>query len=203
MDTGLYGIGFPGPARRGVGPEGRPEKSAIQYLRSGLVCLSAALVAAFGAWVLLSGDSGDTAETEPMRLAKAVATEPPPMSSPVVPAAQDDLSFSPAAPEAIMPAATSPLDGMKISSQSWRRGGLGSKALVTFTLRNANYYAVKDIELFCSFSRSDGSHLTDRRRVIRDVVDMRSRKTFSRVHVGFVNINANKAKCLLVAASPV
>ena len=39
------------------------------------------------------------------------------------------------------------LDGLKIISQSWRRGGLGSKALVTFTLSNASDYAVRDIEI--------------------------------------------------------
>jgi hypothetical protein len=94
--------------------------------------------------------------------------------------------------------------GLKISSQSWRRGGLGSKALVTLTLRNANGYAVKDIEIACSFSRQDGSHLTDRRRIIPDaVVDMKSRKTFARVHIGFVNVDANKAKCEPVAAKRV
>jgi hypothetical protein len=30
---------------------------------------------------------------------------------------------------------------------------------------------------------------------------MKSRKTFARVHVGFVNVTADKAKCALVAAS--
>jgi transcriptional antiterminator Rof (Rho-off) len=99
--------------------------------------------------------------------------------------------------------AVSPLDGLKISSQSWRRGGLGSKALVTLTLRNGNDFAVKDIEIACSFARRDGSHLTDRKRVIGEAVDMKSRKTFSRVHVGFVNVNADKAKCSLVAANRV
>ena len=94
-----------------------------------------------------------------------------------------------------------PIDGLKISSQSWRRGGLGSKALVTFTLRNANDYAVKDIEIACAFARRDGSHLTDRRRVIPDTVSMKSRKTYSGMLVGFVNVNANKAKCSLVTAS--
>jgi type IV pilus biogenesis protein CpaD/CtpE len=94
-----------------------------------------------------------------------------------------------------------PVDGLKISSQSWRRGGLGSKALVTFTLRNGNDYAVRDIEITCAFNRRDGSHLTERKRVIRDTVDMKSRKTFARMHVGFVNVNANKAKCSLVTAS--
>jgi hypothetical protein len=94
-----------------------------------------------------------------------------------------------------------PIDGLKISSQSWRRGGLGSKALVTFTLRNANDYAVKDIEIACTFKRRDGSHLTDRRRVISDTVNMKSRKRYAGMLVGFVNVNANKAKCSLVTAN--
>ena len=60
------------------------------------------------------------------------------------------------APPATVEPDKSPLDGLKIVSQSWRRGGLGSKALVTFTLRNANDYAVKDIEIACTFTRRDG-----------------------------------------------
>lgn len=104
------------------------------------------------------------------------------------------------APETVAPA-KSPLDGLKISAQSWRRGGLGSKALVTFTLRNANDYAVKDVEIACAFARRDGSHLTDRRRVIADTVNMKSRKRYTGMLVGFVNVNANRAKCSLVAAS--
>jgi hypothetical protein len=103
--------------------------------------------------------------------------------------------------EAVAPPEAAPVDGLRISSQSWRRGGLGSKALVTLTLRNANDYAVKDIEIFCSFARRDGSHLTDRKRMIPDTVNMKSRRTFARLHVGFVNINANRAKCSLVTAS--
>ena len=100
-----------------------------------------------------------------------------------------------------MEPAKSPLDGLKIISQSWRRGGLGSKALVTFTLRNANDYAVRDIEIACSFTRRDGSHLTDRRRIIPDTVNMKSRKRYAGMLVGFVNVNANKAKCSVVTAS--
>jgi hypothetical protein len=93
------------------------------------------------------------------------------------------------------------VNGLKISSQSWRRGGLGSNALVTFTLRNDNDYAVKDIEITCAFARRDGSHLTDRRRIIADTVNTKSRKIFAHMHIGFVNIYANKAKCAPVAAS--
>ena len=110
------------------------------------------------------------------------------------------------APPDIAPPATveppkSPIEGLKIVSQSWRRGGLGSKALVTFTLRNANDFAVKDIEIACTFTRRDGRHLTDRRRIIPDILNMKSRKRYTRMLVGFVNVNANKAKCSLVTAS--
>jgi hypothetical protein len=113
------------------------------------------------------------------------------------------LAAAPADVLTVTPAETpsSPLDGLKISSQSWRRGGLGSKALVTFTLRNGNEYAVKDIEIACAFTRRDGRHLTDRKRLISDIVEMKNRKTFAKMHVGFVNVNADKAKCSLVTAS--
>ena len=104
------------------------------------------------------------------------------------------------APETMVPAKP-PVDGLKISSQSWRRGGLGSKALMTFTLRNGNDYAVRDIEIACAFARRDGSHLTDRRRVIPDTVSMKSQKRYSGMLIGFVNVNASKAKCSLVTAS--
>ncbi|WP_247276228.1 MULTISPECIES: hypothetical protein [unclassified Bradyrhizobium] len=92
------------------------------------------------------------------------------------------------------------LGRLRISSQTWRRGGLGSKALVTFTLRNDNDYAVKDVEIVCAFARRDGSHLTDRSRVLADPVSMKSRKTYAQIPVGYVNVNADQAKCSLVAA---
>jgi hypothetical protein len=116
------------------------------------------------------------------------------------PAAAAAAPLDIAPPETVAPA-NSPLDGLKIVSQSWRRGGLGSKALVTFTLRNANDFAVRDIEIACTFTRRDGSHLTDRRRIIPDTVNMKSRKRYAGMLVGFVNVNANKAKCSLVTAS--
>jgi hypothetical protein len=137
------------------------------------------------------------AEDKPASVESAVqpSEEAPALTPAVAPATA-------AAPDAAQ-SSGSPLDGLRISSQSWRRGGLGSKALITFTLRNANDYAVKDIEIACAFARRDGSHLTDRKRMLGEAVEMKSRKTFTRVHVGFVNVNADKAKCALVAANRV
>ena len=137
----------------------------------------------------------DTSRNEDTAGTQATLSSPAPAdANPAV--APGDI----APPETVEPA-TSPLDGLKIITQSWRRGGLGSKALVTFTLRNANDYAVRDIEIACTFAHRDGSHLTDRRRIIPDTVNMKSRKRYAGMLVGFVNVNANKAKCSVVTAS--
>jgi len=210
MNTGLHCIevtGLGGLAKlTGIGgaSSGRPEQGGAGTSRSGFVWLTATLMIGFGAWTYLSEDASNTAE--PLQLAAAAAPE---AVSPPATGAKPDPGLNTAATpveapppaEAAAAAEIPPVDGLKISSQSWRRGGLGSKALVTFTLRNGNDYAVKDIEITCAFNRRDGSHLTDRTRVIRDTVNMKSRKTFARMHVGFVNVNANKAKCSLVTAS--
>ena len=209
MDSGFYRIdatGLAGLARlsgpTGLGGDfsGQAGTAPAKTFTPRFVGLLAVLVALLGAWVLLPADGGVTAETEPARLATAAVTEP--VQAAIPEDAEEGAMPNPmAAPAEGAPPEAAPVDGLKISSQSWRRGGLGSNALVTLKLRNGNDYAVKDIEIFCSFTRRDGRHLTDRRRVIHDTVKRKSRKTFARMHVGFVNINANRAKCSLVAAS--
>ncbi len=173
-----------------------------------LLVLPAIVIAGFAAWIMLPepSDAEDRAavESSPVIYAQnvlLVEDAAPPVESTLASPMQAAAPAAVTAPLSIAPEAKSPIEGLRMSSQSWRRGGLGSKALVTFTLRNANDYAVKDIEIACAFTRRDGSHLTDRRRVIPDTVNTRSRKLYSGVLVGFVNVNANKAKCSLVTAS--
>ncbi|MDI1263422.1 MAG: hypothetical protein PS018_09220 [bacterium] len=166
-------------------------------IRARLAVLPAIALAGFVGWILLpqasdaesvaaTGVAASPAQSLEFNEGALPATTTPPL----------DIS-----PPATIEAAKPPIDGLRISAQSWRRGGLGSKALVTFTLRNANDYAVKDIEVACAFARRDGSHLTDRRRVIADTVNKKSRKRYARMLVGFVNVNASKATCTPVAAS--
>lgn len=161
--------------------------ASVSFGRS-LLWLLAAIIVGCGAWILLPLSKGNSAE--PVK-SDVAAIEPAPPGNAAA-------AVSPIA-EAQAPTAAE-LDRLKISSQTWRRGGLGSKALVTFTLRNDNDYAVKDLEIVCAFTRRDGSHLTDRSRVLADTVTMKSRKTFARIPVGFINVNADQAKCSLVAA---
>jgi hypothetical protein len=160
--------------------------------------VAALIVAGLGAWTLFAAYDSNRMPSKPGQTAVVTAgLEPTSVRNAVSEAARVDSTVEgTGATEQ-----PSPLDKIRISSQSWRRGGLGSKALVTFTLRNENNFAVKDIEILCSFSRSDGSHLTDRTRLIPDTIDMRSRKFFARMHVGFVNVYADRARCTPIAAS--
>jgi hypothetical protein len=96
--------------------------------------------------------------------------------------------------------AVASVDGLKVVRQTLRRGGIGSKALMTLTIRNSNDYPVKHIQLLCAFSSRDGDYVTRRRHVIDGVVKPNSRKTFRHVMVGFVSINANRGKCSLLSA---
>jgi len=168
----------------------RSRQIASFQIRPGLLWVAAVLMVGSGAWVLSPVSDGHIAQSDPPRSEQAIQIEPlEPVAAP-----RAMLLTQVQTPEA------AELDRLRISSQTWRRGGLGSIALITFTLRNDNDYAVKDVEIFCSFSRHDGTHLTDRRRLLPEIVNMKSRKTFARVHVGFVNVNADQAKCSLAAA---
>ncbi|SFJ98836.1 hypothetical protein [Bradyrhizobium sp. Gha] len=180
MSKGFAPIG-PGSIVRN--DEGAPRrKSANARFKRGLLRL---FVIGGAVWLTTHASQGNVADTKPVKLSLvkfALAG-----GNPTPPAAASD-------------AGGVELDRMRISSQTWRRGGLGSKAMVTFTVRNDNDYAVKDVEIVCAFARRDGSHLTDRSRVLADTVGMKSRKTFAHVPVGFVNVNADQAKCSLVRA---
>lgn len=182
------------------------------------IVLQAIALAGCAASVMLPRPSDAETPSRAKPAAFYVAQNSPGSNEAVAPGQGAPASVAPsAAPAEALPAATiaapsqaaaeptvpekPPVDGLKITSQSWRRGGLGSKALVTFTLRNSNDYAVKDIEIACAFLRRDGSHLTSRRRVLPDILSMKSRKRYSGMLVGFVNVYATKAKCSAVAAN--
>jgi hypothetical protein len=184
-------------------------RSIFGDFRARLIFFPVIAIAGCVAWMMLSGSRDAEGQSAPAASPAVAAAQNPSWFNRVVTPTEANLATpaeTTAPPE--MPASAevftverAPVDGLRISSQSWRRGGLGSKALVTFTLRNGNDYAVKDVEIACAFTRRDGSHLTDRKRMIHDIVSMKSARTFARMHVGFVNVHADKAKCSLLTAS--
>jgi hypothetical protein len=171
--------------------------SRSRCLRATVAGLLAVLTAGAAFTLANWSPPSSPAETPKIRLVTAVRAAAEPAPAAAASAIPDGASLYPDT----TPQEAAVTDGLKISSQRWQRGGLGSNALVTFTLRNANDYAVKDIEISCAFSRRDGSHLTDRTRVVHDTVRMKGRKSFAHWHIGFVNVNADRAKCTPVSAS--
>jgi hypothetical protein len=169
-----------------------------RHLRAPPGWLLAILVAGLGFGIMLFGRPHDGIKSGAVDTTVAIGKAKPAN----VPAAGPAQNAARSAPADALAMAT-PADGLKISSQSWRRAGFGSRALVTLTLRNDNEYAVGDIGLLCSFSRPDGTGVTERRPVIHDTMGPKSRKTFVRVHAGFVNVTASRAKCALLSASRV
>jgi hypothetical protein len=179
----------------------RSGKPAPGNLRSRLLLLPVVVIVGLATWTMISASGDAESQSVAVPLPAGPSGQNASLFNPEITATEPTPAEANTPVEANTSVETPPVDGLKISSQSWRRGGLGSNALVTFTLRNANEYAVRDIEIFCAFNRRDGSHLTDRTRTIHDTVNMKSRRTFARMHVGYVNVNADKAKCSLVTAS--
>jgi hypothetical protein len=207
MNTGLHRIELDRLAASGgqlVVLPGRPQAIHPRtYLGAGVAGLLAVLTAGAAFTLAKWSPPPPAAAAQKIRVVTAFAQPPGPAAALPASATPDDMSLYPetALPEAASGPDTAVSGGLSISSQHWQRGGLGSNALVTFTLRNSNDYAVKDIEISCAFSRRDGSHLTDRTRVVHDTVKMNGRKSFAHWHIGFVNVNADRAKCTPVSAT--
>ena len=196
MTDGFFHLGSTGLA--GQASIAGPTSSAAgrtDHVRVAIGWLPIFVILVAAAWLLMSDHARRQTAVGAAHLAAAAATSSGEHAT--VGLARGN-SFNPS--ETTAPGQPSPVDLVSISSQSWRRGGLGSNALVTLTLRNDNDYAVRDIEITCAFTRPDGSRLTDRTRLIHETVNMKSRKTFSRLHVGFVNVNATNAQCSVAAA---
>src|SRR5262249_45753906 len=143
--------------------------------------LAAVVIAGSLAWVMWPTLSDAEDQPTPIQDAVVKAAQEAPAPTPAAAPANASVPDASSTPAGAAARGGSPADGLKCSSQPWRRGGLGSKALVPYTRRNANDYAAKDIEIACPFARRDGSHLTDRKRLIGETVSMNSRKTFTRV----------------------
>jgi hypothetical protein len=138
---------------------------------------------------------------EPMITASVADEDDPsnPITAAPSPAAESAAPTAGAldAQAALLPA---PLSGVRLARQSLKRGGLGSRVHGTFTVRNRLDFAIKDVEIECAF-RGRGGYTTQRRRVLADTIEPRSRETFSNVLVGHINVTTTRGKCHLTGAS--
>jgi len=138
-----------------------------------------------------------TPASMPLLAADAAAEDDP--SNPVTPAPLSTVASPQAALDAQAALLPAPLSGIRLARQSLKRGGLGSKVRGTFTVRNRHDFAIRDVEIQCAFRARDG-YTTQRRRVLPDTIEPRSRETFANVLVGHINVTTTRGKCRLLGA---
>ena len=124
MDIGLYRIELTRLAKLpGLSDtfSGWSEKTAFKYRKPIVFWLLAVLIGGLGAWVLLSGNSGKIAESEPVGLAAAATTEP--AESPVADGAKNGASVNTMTTPAdvTVPAEAAPVEGAGSGPTPWSR----------------------------------------------------------------------------------
>jgi hypothetical protein len=179
-----------------------------------LISFSTVLTASVAAWTLGPGQAQDRMPTGENARMAMIFGPPSPVTTSFVMAqnvqsegATADLTVDDKAlnsepvPTAPAVGESQPLDRLSIVRQSVRRAGLGSRAIASLVLRNANDYPVKDISVRCAFARVDGQGSTERVRMIERTLKAKSREALPPTLIGHITVMAPKGKCSLVAAS--
>lgn len=84
---------------------------------------------------------------------------------------------------------------VKIEKYNWATGGFGSVLVADFKIKNDSKYAVKDIEITCDHFGKSGTKIDSNKRVINDIVEAKSSKTFKKFNMGFINSQADSSGC--------
>lgn len=89
----------------------------------------------------------------------------------------------------------SPRSKVSITKFSWSKGGFDTVMEGTFTIRNDNSFAVKDMRMKCDLSAKSGTALDSVEETIYEIVSANSSKTFREVNMGFVRSQTASATC--------
>lgn len=66
---------------------------------------------------------------------------------------------------------------------------------VDFTIKNNYQFKVKDIEITCTHYAKSGTKIDSNKRIIYDIIDARSKKTFNKFNMGFIHSQADETNC--------
>jgi hypothetical protein len=95
----------------------------------------------------------------------------------------------------VAPARPDPAKSVWITKSAWEKSGFGSVAIATFTIRNENTFAVRDIEVACEFLGKSGSRINRRTITLYEWIDASKSKTIPKINMGFVDQQATSASC--------
>ena len=73
--------------------------------------------------------------------------------------------------------------------------GLDNILEMNFTIKNNYKLKIKDIEITCTHYAKSGTKIDNNKRIIYDVIDAGSQKTFSKFNMGLIHTQADETKC--------
>lgn len=85
--------------------------------------------------------------------------------------------------------------GVVLKKSSATKEGFGTVFVGTFTIKNENAYAVKDIEITCEHYGRRGMKLSTTSKTIHDALKAGQTRTFRDVNVGFISDQAERYSC--------
>lgn len=81
---------------------------------------------------------------------------------------------------------------------AWKLGGFDNVILATFTVKNENDFAVKDLQIRCEAFGKSGTKIDRNTRTIYDVVKAKGTKRLPEANLGLVNSQAERLACDII-----
>lgn len=91
---------------------------------------------------------------------------------------------------------------VSVEGLTWRKGGFGSVAVASFTLKNkSRHLPVRDIVLTCAFYGPSGTELSSKTQTIYERIEPGKSKRIKELSVSFINQQASNAGCEVVGGT--
>jgi hypothetical protein len=91
---------------------------------------------------------------------------------------------------------------VEITKWSWRKGGFDNIMFATFTFKNNNDFAVKDITVQCVHSAASGTTIDDNTRTIYKRIAAHKKLTVHDFDMGFIHSQAERSNCTVKSVVP-
>ncbi len=85
--------------------------------------------------------------------------------------------------------------GASVEKVVARKAGFGNVLMIDVTLRNDSLSNLKDFQITCRSKGNSGTVMDSNTRVLYEVVDARTSRTFSKVNMGFLHSQAASTDC--------
>lgn len=91
------------------------------------------------------------------------------------------------------------LRNVSLVNFEWHKGGFDNVMMVSFSIKNDNSFAVKDLAINCAHQGKSGTLIDSNQRTIFDVIPPKSMKKFRNFNMGFIHTQADSSTCRVIS----